>query len=203
MPVVVCISVIVKVISLSCFALPRSWARRSLSGPVSIGSPATADIRLPKRWPMRRLKAFIRSKFMTRTERPAIAKLELRYRRVKVLPPIGKQKRYPPLDLTVILVRERGRSKNCARIERKLITNLPVRSRGDVVEKLSGYAMRRKIEVFHKILKSGCCAEEAKLQTAERLVKVIAFFCIMSSRRDDHADTIGAECASRSCTDVT
>jgi hypothetical protein len=114
--------------------------------------------------------------------RPTIAKLELRYRRIKVLPPIGKQKRYPSLDLTVIHARERGEPENRARIDWKLITNLPVRSRSDAVEKLSWYAMRWKIEVFHKILKSGCRAEEAKLRTAERLVKLIAVFCIMSWR---------------------
>ncbi|WP_292465657.1 hypothetical protein [Mesorhizobium sp.] len=34
--------------------------------------------------------------------------------------------------------------------------------------------MRWKIETFHKILKSGCKAEEAGLRTAERLVKLIA-----------------------------
>lgn len=38
------------------------------------------------------------------------------------------------------------------------------------------------IEVFHKILKSGCHAEEARLRTAERLVKLIAVFCILSWR---------------------
>ena len=117
-----------------------------------------------------------------KNRRPTIAKLELRYRKIKVLPPIGKQKRYPSLDLTVIHARERGEPENRARIDWKLITNLPVRSRGDVVEKLSWYAMRWKIEVFHKILKSGCRAEEAKLRTAERLVKLIAVFCIMSWR---------------------
>jgi hypothetical protein len=36
------------------------------------------------------------------TMRPAVAKLELRYRTIKVLPPIGKQKRWPSLTLTVI-----------------------------------------------------------------------------------------------------
>jgi hypothetical protein len=30
--------------------------------------------------------------------------------------------------------------------------------------------MRWKIEVFHKIMKSGCKAEESKLRTAERLI---------------------------------
>jgi hypothetical protein len=38
------------------------------------------------------------------------------------------------------------------------------------------------IEVFHKVLKSGCRAEEARLRTAERLVKLIALFCILSWR---------------------
>ena len=37
-----------------------------------------------------------------------------------------------------------------------LITDLPVGSRTDAIEKLEWYALRWKIEVFHKILKSGC-----------------------------------------------
>jgi len=114
--------------------------------------------------------------------RPAVAKLELRYRTIKVLPPIGKQKRYPSLTLTVIHAREAEEPLNRERIDWKLITNLPVSSPPDVIEKLSWYALRWKIEVFHKILKSGCRAEEARLRTAERLVKLIAVFCIMSWR---------------------
>jgi hypothetical protein len=37
-------------------------------------------------------------------------------------------------------------------------------------------------QVFHKILKSGYKAEDSKLRTAERLVNLIATFCIMSWR---------------------
>ena len=44
------------------------------------------------------------------------------------------------------------------------------------------YALRWKIEVFHKILKSGCKAEESKLRTAQRLANLIAVFCILSWR---------------------
>ena len=39
------------------------------------------------------------------------AVLEIRYRRIHVLPPVGKQKRYPALDLTVIHAQERGAPK--------------------------------------------------------------------------------------------
>ena len=42
--------------------------------------------------------------------------------------------------------------------------------------------MRWKIETFHKILKSGCRAEESKLRTAERLVNLISVYCILSWR---------------------
>ena len=42
--------------------------------------------------------------------------------------------------------------------------------------------MRWKIEVFRKILKLGCRAEQARLRIAERLVRLLAVFCILSWR---------------------
>ena len=62
------------------------------------------------------------------------------------------------------------------------MTDLPIRSRADAVEKLDWYAMRWKIETFHKILKSGCKAEESRLRTAQRLANLIAMLCILSWR---------------------
>src|SRR3954454_6586732 len=110
------------------------------------------------------------------------ASIELRYQRIHVRPPIGKQKRYPALELSVIHAQERGTPEGRAAIDWKLITDLPVRSPEEAVEKLGWYAQRWKIELFHKILKSGCRAEEARLRTAERLVNLIALFCILSWR---------------------
>lgn len=57
-----------------------------------------------------------------------------------------------------------------------------MQSHDAAIEKLRWYALRWKIEVFHKILKSDRKAETAKLRTAERLVKLIAVFCILSWR---------------------
>ena len=110
------------------------------------------------------------------------ATLEIKHRRIRVLPPIGKQSRYPAFTLTVIHAEERGDPDGREKIDWKLITDLPVQSTQDVVEKLDWYAMRWKIETFHKILKSGCRAEESKLRTAERLVNLISVFCILSWR---------------------
>ncbi len=110
------------------------------------------------------------------------AVVELSYRSLRILPPIGKQKRYPALALTVLHAREPDEPAHRPRIDWKLVTDLPVPSNRAAVEKLRWYALRWKIEVFHKVLKSGCKAEDARLRTAERLVKLIAVFCILSWR---------------------
>jgi hypothetical protein len=110
------------------------------------------------------------------------AVLDLRYRRIRVLPPKGKRKRYPELTLTVLHAQERDTPTDREKIDWKLITDLPVRSRQEAIEKLAWYALRWKIEVFHKILKSGCKAEASKLRTAERLVNLIAIFCLLAWR---------------------
>lgn len=113
---------------------------------------------------------------------PSEAVLEIKYRRILVLPPINKQKQYPRLRLTVIHAQERGTPHGREKIDWKLITNLPVHSRAEAIEKLEWYSMRWKIETFHKILKSGCRAEESRLRTAERLARLLAVFCILSWR---------------------
>jgi hypothetical protein len=71
-------------------------------------------------------------------------------------PEAGKQKEYPNLILTVIHAQEWAAIKGRERIDWKLLTDLPVRSRQEAIEKLTRYAQRWKIESFHKILKSGC-----------------------------------------------
>jgi hypothetical protein len=108
--------------------------------------------------------------------------LELKFKRIIVQPPIGKQNRYPPLRLSVLHATERGAPKGRKPIEWKLLTDLPVRNRDEAIEKINWYAMRWKIEVFHKILKSGCRAEDSKLRTADRLANLMAVFCILSWR---------------------
>ncbi len=108
--------------------------------------------------------------------------VEIRYRRIRVQPPVGKQKHYPALTLTVLHAQERNEPIDRARIDWKLITNLPVSCQEDAIEKLCWYALRWKIEVFFKALKSGCRAEAARLRTADRLVNLISVFCILSWR---------------------
>lgn len=133
----------------------------------------------------------------TKEGQPSEALLEIRYRRLRVVPPIGKQKRYPSLELTVIHAKEVGQPEGREPVDWKLLTDLPVKSLKAAVEKLGWYALRWKIEVFHKILKSGCKAEESLLRSVEKLVKLICVFCVVSwrvfwltilNRSDPHAE---------------
>lgn len=110
------------------------------------------------------------------------ATVKVKYHRLLVHPPIGKQKQYRPLMLTVIYAQEASTPQGREKIDWKLITNLPVGNRKNAVEKLIWYALRWRIETFHKILKSGCRAEASKLRAAERIVNLIAVFCVLSWR---------------------
>lgn len=108
--------------------------------------------------------------------------LEIKFSTIRLHPPVDKKKHYPELLLTAIEAKEPKISGDKKSIIWKLLTNLPVRSLAEAIEKLQWYAMRWKIETFHKILKSGCRAEESRLRTAERLVNLMAIFCILSWR---------------------
>ena len=114
--------------------------------------------------------------------RSSIAVLDIKYHRLQVCPPIGKQKRYDNLTLTAIHATERGTPKDREAIEWKLLTDLPITCKAHAIEKLEWYALRWRIETFHKVLKSGCRAEDSKLRSAERLANLIAILCIVSWR---------------------
>jgi hypothetical protein len=129
-----------------------------------------------------RVKGLHRIEFRDAKGHPHQALLEIRYRRLTVWPPVAKQRHYPALRLTVIHATERSEPVGREPIEWKLLTDLPLNSRVEAIEKIDWYAMRWKIETFHKNLKSGCKAEESQLRTASRLTNLIAIFCILAWR---------------------
>jgi hypothetical protein len=110
--------------------------------------------------------------------------LEVKFKTVELQPSDGrKAKRYGPLQASVVFAKEvGGRTKGRPLIDWKLVTNLPVANIEEAIEKLRWYALRWRIEVFFKILKSGCRAEELKLREFERISKLISIYCILSWR---------------------
>jgi hypothetical protein len=109
--------------------------------------------------------------------------LKIKYKEIMIQPPEGKRKRYEDIRTTVITATEiETRKKGRELINWKLITNLSVNSIEDAIEKLQWYALRWKIEVYFKVIKSGCKAEESKLRTADRVAKIISIYSLLSWR---------------------
>jgi hypothetical protein len=127
-----------------------------------------------------RVKAVHRVEVRDATGKRSTAVLEMKYHRMQVCPPIGKENRYSNLTLTVIHAMERGTPDDRDPIEWKLLTNLPVACKAAALEKLAWYALRWKIQTFHKVLKSGCQSEDSKLRSAERLANLIAILSILA-----------------------
>ena len=110
--------------------------------------------------------------------------LEVRFEKLTIKRSFGpKTKIYPDTEVNVIFAREVGEPKGSReRIDWRLMTSLPVTTLSDTIEKLEWYALRWRIEVFFKILKSGCKVEESKLRTADGLAKLISIYSVLSWR---------------------
>jgi hypothetical protein len=63
-----------------------------------------------------------------------------------------------------------------------LLTNLPVETPEQAIEKLTWYLCRWQIEVYFKVLKSGCRVEQLQLEKRERLEPALAFYIIIAWR---------------------
>jgi len=123
------------------------------------------------------------------TRKARQATVSLRYCRVRLRPPWRpEQKKLPVVQLQAILVREEHLPENLAElgdhepIEWLLLTNTPVTTFSEAVQVVAWYCCRWQIEVFHKIIKSGCRVENSLLQTAKRLQNYIALMCVVAWR---------------------
>jgi hypothetical protein len=122
-----------------------------------------------------------------RDNKPArTATLELRFGSFVMNPPRNnarhKTEDLPTLKLQAIYIVERHPPLGENPLEWMLLTNLPVETAREALEKVQWYCLRWKIEVFHKILKSGLRVEECRLQTAERLIRYLTVMSIIAYR---------------------
>jgi len=112
------------------------------------------------------------------------ATVSVRFCTVRLRPPWRPQKKkLPPITLTAILVREDNPPADIKEpIEWLLLTNTVVKDFRQAVQVIEWYCCRWQIEVFHKIIKSGCRVEDCRLQTAARLQNYIALMSVVAWR---------------------
>ncbi len=109
------------------------------------------------------------------------ARLEIRFDRVTLQPPPEK-KDMGPVTLWAVLVTENPKPNKGKPLEWLLLTTVPVENFDDACERVDWYGRRWGIEVFHRIIKSGCRIESRRLQHAERLSSCLAIDMVIGWR---------------------
>ena len=84
-------------------------------------------------------------------------------------------------------------------LEWMLLTTVEVKHKADAFERLEWYAKRWGIEVYHRILKSGCRVEARQLENVRRLRNCLAIDLVVAWRIY-HLTTLGRETPEVSCT---
>jgi len=112
------------------------------------------------------------------------ATLSVRFTQVRLKPPWRPNgKKLPPVTLNAILVREDHPPDDVDEpIEWLLLINLPVNDFEAALQVIQWYCCRWQIEVYHKVIKSGCRVEDCRLQTADRLQSYIALMSVIAWR---------------------
>ena len=109
------------------------------------------------------------------------AQLSIRYSKVVLAPPTGKNDRMP-LSIWAILAEEQGAPEGIIPLRWLLLTTAPTDSFEKACEHLSWYTQRWTIEVFHRTLKSGCRIENRQLGSADRLEACLAIDLVVAWR---------------------
>ena len=104
----------------------------------------------------------------------------LRAQRVTLKPPQGQDA--PPVEVTALLAREINPPEGEDPIEWLLLTNLPITTREEAEEILGWYLCRWQIEIFFRILKSGCKIEELQIEHIDRLEPAIILYMLIAWR---------------------
>ncbi len=109
------------------------------------------------------------------------AELELRFAHVSIKPP-KRIKNASPITLQAVYVNEPSPPTGAEPVSWMLLTTLPLNSVEDAVKYVKYYAVRFSIELFFKVLKSGCKIEKRQLKTADAIKRCLAMDSIVAWR---------------------
>ena len=93
-----------------------------------------------------------------------------------------KRQEASTLTVTAILAREEQPPAGEKPIEWRLLTNRTAETLDAVVELIDWYRRRWLVEIFFRILKSGCRVEALQLGTLERLERALVIYLIIAWR---------------------
>jgi hypothetical protein len=108
------------------------------------------------------------------------AHLAIRYSAVSLEAPAGQQG--PAIPVWAVLAQEQDVAPGVKALEWMLLTTVAVTSLAHAIERLTWYARRWGIEVWHRTLKSGCRIEKRQLGDSERIEACLAIDLVVAWR---------------------
>jgi hypothetical protein len=111
------------------------------------------------------------------------ATLSVRHQSITLRPPNSRAKeKLPKVTVWAVWAVETAPPAGVKAVEWLLLTTVPIETSDDALERLAWYAARWGIEVWHKVLKSGCRIEARQLETAERLTRCLTLYSVIAWR---------------------
>ncbi len=126
------------------------------------------------------------------------ATVAVRAARVTLRPPWRSDRRLPAVTVNVVLVTEVNPPEGDTPVEWILLTSLPIDTLEQVRQVIQYYCVRWMIEVFFRVLKSGCRVEERLFEYMDRLLTCLALYVIVAWRTL-YVCRLGRSCPDLSC----
>lgn len=114
------------------------------------------------------------------THRARKARLDVRYAPVTIAPP--NTLKTDAVELWAVLISEAEAPEGIEPVEWLLLTNVATTTLEEALERVRWYSARWGIEVFHRILKTGCQIEDRQLGFAARLENCLAIDLVVAWR---------------------
>jgi len=154
----------------------------------------TFTLRVKKKTQYKKVKG--NRKKTVRSARDAL--MEVRATKITLRPPYRKGRKLSEVSFSVVMAKEKDPPKNEDPIDWVLLTSLEVADYQSALEVVDLYAVRWEIEVFHRVLKTGCTVEELQLKKDERTMVAIALYMIVAWRVL-YVMMLGRECPDLPC----
>jgi hypothetical protein len=120
-----------------------------------------------------------------RDDQPARqATLTVRWTSVHLGPPQNARQRarLPHIAVQVVVAEELAPPPGVKALRWVLLTTVPVTDWDEAIQIVRWYRTRWLIERYHFVLKSGCGIEKLQLESAERLQRALAVYCVVAWR---------------------
>ena len=109
------------------------------------------------------------------------AVLEVRFCALMLQSPV-RNRHLPAMRVYAVQAREIHPPPGVEPICWQLLSTRPVTTAQEAIRTVKWYAKRWQIEVYHKVLKSGCKVEQRQLESFERLQRMLAVYMIVAWR---------------------